>query len=257
LPDLFKSLDKYKFIDWQFGWKPFLNDLGIISAKVTDSVDRINAKLASLREPVVSQKTFNIPVSFSERVALYPYQSDALTFSGSMKVCYNATFAPRIPEVLAPFEIEQIRKDMEGWNMDPATIWEGMPFSWLVDWFIPIGSSLESISGANFNPYLDIKGTISFKIVGGFSWQSVNSSAVPNVDLGGGLYKHYHRQPLATSLSSNQLIVPKLRLPLPGADKLGVLNDIFGVDTSLEATNRDARKARRRQRQLGIPITRT
>jgi len=250
---MFKDLRKYRFIDWEFGWKPFLSDLSNIQQQHDSVIEKINGRLDQLRVPVSEKRRFDTSFNYdSTEFSFGPGQKLGFSFVGKISVAYQATFFPIVPKVLSNLELNQARLDMQGWNIDLATAWEAMPFSWLVDWFIPIGDSLESLSGTNLNIPLDIVGRISFTCQGTFEfWSVANDGRPKGVTLGGGTFKHYRRMPLSTRLFSSQALKPEFKLPLPDARKAALLNDIWGVGSSEEDSRRLRRKANRADRKVG------
>ena len=131
------------WLELQFGWKPILNDiLGLVKI--------INGSLESEAEGVLAFNGYSGWVDFDDKIAVTnsymeigpgfvstPYTPGYFSAKGKMRVAYNATY--------------KVKNDLQSILMqlglfDPlSTAWEVIPFSFVIDWFIPIGNWLNSL----------------------------------------------------------------------------------------------------------------
>lgn len=243
LPSLFKALDKYRYIDWQFGFEPFRRDIMALLQSTDQAMANAKAKMAGMSKPVKLSRRVVVPIEYQSELAFFPGDASTLVFSGVAIVRMKVEIFVQWPDITQSYNLERLRLDIEGWNLDPATIWEGIPFSWLVDWFIPIGKSLESISGTNFNPVVYLNGSISVKADGRVSskarWRPYWNKVCGGTD---GKFTYYSRKSYSTNFSSIRPKRPEFRVPIPDLSKVGIINDIFGSGSSIS----DAKKLRRR-----------
>lgn len=131
------------FLEFQFGWKPLFNDVydvcnAILEADQAQPTRQfITAKAAQSR---YSQGRTEYPQTFAPTVSVRKTRHD---------VKARIDFGPN-PALKSLATLDQ-------WGiLNPAEVaWELVPFSFVVDWFVPIGAFLSSLTAAI--PY-DFKG---------------------------------------------------------------------------------------------------
>jgi hypothetical protein len=113
-------------LELQYGWRPLLNDV----YDATEAIASIVAKHSTLRESTTIHLGAQLPLDV-------PGQA---TFSSNYR-----TFKERI--------VAKVSRDMSyisstGLTSPAEVVWELVPFSFVVDWFIPVGAYLEALHSA-------------------------------------------------------------------------------------------------------------
>lgn len=154
-----------------FGWVPTYSDGNALMERVQHLSDSYKA-ITRLRD-TVQRFAFSqdLPVGpvYAGR-AVDPNVIDAdnsenevTLFVKKAKCTVSGSYRYEIP-MLESFVFLSSAMDNAGLHFDLATIWNAVPFSWLVDWVVPIGDALE----ADRKPWTEIvpvvEGTISWKI---------------------------------------------------------------------------------------------
>jgi len=159
---VFKNLGS-QYLNWEFGWKPFLKDLrGTVKAAV-DSEKHIrqllrdNGKL--VRRKVTIAKDSRITFQSTQGFAIgYPavegefidsygklytttWESNRTSFSGAFK--YYLDYRHRMP--MSPKLHRQLMTILYGADISPHTAWSLLPWSWLTDWFTNVGDNIANM----------------------------------------------------------------------------------------------------------------
>jgi hypothetical protein len=135
----------------QFGWAPLLGDLRRI-ADLMKSVEKRRKDLDSLyHKGLVRRISFGTETQAPQWGASIAnsdlgafIQTETLT-SKSVKAWGVSRWKPTFPSSLRPTD-DDLRRRLLGLTADnilPA-VWEALPWSWLVDWFVPIGNIIAS-----------------------------------------------------------------------------------------------------------------
>jgi hypothetical protein len=135
---------------WKFGVKPLVKDIHTVH----NALSSLNA---ATREMV--SKPFSVHGKHTEtKDARYDYQlgSQVSIFNGNIAVDHYTkktttktwVFGARKrinPSVLPSFDVAKARAIAEqlGLSLDATDIWEAVPYSFVVDWFLPIQTFLE------------------------------------------------------------------------------------------------------------------
>jgi len=242
IPKMIKSLEKYRYTDYAFGIRPFLEDCKRINDALNTTVDLLNARLADMK----SKKNMEFHASRHSNLSgnTYMYSGEAgncqIEYNMSVDVKIHGTGTVVIPDygVSPNFggdrAISRMMLDVQGFHPDAATVWEAVPFSWLVDWVLPVGNYLESMTGNWFQPAVSYRGTISSKIVVSYSVIDDNAVWWLNANRGRtsaeGIFTLYQRDPFApTKDDYSTLQTPRLELPSLPVDRLAILADVFGL----------------------------
>lgn len=151
------------YLNYQFGWRPFLNDLmdGVKSAhtmaKRLAQLRRDNGKWVR-RRGIISSDTVVTPISaygttsyplLTSEFYLNPVNpaTESQYWHETRKHWFSAAFRYWIPDINEPdWEYNAIVKQL-GLYPTPGLVWEVLPWSWLVDWFTNIGDVLDNVSG--------------------------------------------------------------------------------------------------------------
>lgn len=118
------------WLEYHFGWSPLLSD-------INGAVDVLQDQQYAFRNVFSASATENR----NDRIVQdWYYQSkwwrDAETWTGTFGCRYQCTMAITSPNSLKANQLGLV---------NPASVaWELIPFSFLVDWFLPVGKFLES-----------------------------------------------------------------------------------------------------------------
>jgi hypothetical protein len=149
------------YLNLEFGWKPFLNDLknGVKAVidldKAIRQIRRDNGKPIRRRAIVTrqfdtwSQKDVDPPILCADgQVVKIVPKSGATTLSWYRQAWFEGMFQYWIPNIDAPGSDLRIAQRLLGLSVDaaPSLVWELLPYSWLVDWLTNIGDVLENMS---------------------------------------------------------------------------------------------------------------
>lgn len=151
-----------RYLDVEFGWKPFLSDLrSLYQIQKTmhsrlEQLARDNGRRVRRRGVLRSTST---PISSSTQqlsALLYPplvgemYNPLVGTRVSEnhleQKIWFSAGFRYHIPDLGTPQWTDRATRALFGANVNPSTIWEVMPWSWLIDWFSNVGAVLSNLS---------------------------------------------------------------------------------------------------------------
>lgn len=144
------------FLSWTFGWAPLISDLRKLLS-FQDAVDKRIAALNKLSESGLHRK---ITVWEDSSTAVIRQDGYLLGLYGnevtgsitrsterhrwvSVRWEPNPIYWSHDPDVAA-----LARRVALGLNLSFATVWELMPWSWLIDWFSNIGDILEANRGS-------------------------------------------------------------------------------------------------------------
>jgi hypothetical protein len=139
-------------LSYQFGWKPLLNDLGNLLG-IQASVNKRVAELSNLyqtggRSVKADVGTTTLPGN--ESLFGFPPGGGIayVTHRGSCRSWISVSWVPVFdPRGEIP-DLNEIRvrafKAVFGLTVDPSTVWNALPWSWLVDWFSNLGSVLSA-----------------------------------------------------------------------------------------------------------------
>lgn len=131
-------------LNYAFGWKPFIGDLKNIIQALSSTVERINQFQQQLnklthRSKVVLRENYSLDGS---SIA----SETKCSFSGTLKreVTAHAVWRAKPLEALSA-EMLYVRGvlDSLGFELNPAIVWNAIPFSFVIDWLVNVGSYLD------------------------------------------------------------------------------------------------------------------
>jgi hypothetical protein len=133
-------------LNYKFGWKPTIGDLSTMIKSVLDFSSRLHEFEQSLGKKIQVSASCDAP-SNSINSTLSPGGSNPVfTYSASVKrECkVYITYAPQPLAVMGDID-KTIRGllDNFGFELNPRIIWEAIPFSFVIDWFLNVGNFLE------------------------------------------------------------------------------------------------------------------
>jgi len=132
-------------LNYQFGWKPTIGD---ISAMV-NAVRTLQQKLRDWERSVGQLKKRQLTVSNNTigktgSAAVSSWGTVTWSVSFTQKVTAHIVFRP-LP-LKAYTDLEKLLRgtlDSLGFELNPKILWDAVPFSFVVDWFVNIGQYLE------------------------------------------------------------------------------------------------------------------
>lgn len=235
---MIKSLEKYRYVDYQFGFQPFFNDLREISGRLNTSISSINRQLQTYAKPIPMSFSRNFYFGdFRENFGFYGGDAHRITYGGNGRCSFNGTVRIELP-IFQRYNVDtMLWLDQIGFHPDLATAWEATPFSWMVDWFLPIGESLTNRSASWLNPDIFLDGSYSTTFTANVESYTNFSNFYGKVTERGHLINEaittgYIREPLVNSQLTIKQKPIRLSLGLDSIGKIALLSDIFGPTKS-------------------------
>lgn len=143
-----KTVSKANLSYW-FGWKPLASDL----IKMCDFSSVVNKRAKEIRQ--LYKTGLSCTRDLDSVSSTSSISGNILTLGGPNSVYYRKDITSRVkvtghvkwkPTTTAPKTDQELinlaRRAAFGLTIDPATAWELIPFSWLVDWFSSVGDFL-------------------------------------------------------------------------------------------------------------------
>jgi hypothetical protein len=151
------------WLELQFGWKPILNDINSIITIVSDGLLSDSSAVFSVsgrseissHRSVLVQEEIDPPPVFGNT-----YMNRKITFEGKAYIRRNltATYRPSSDVISLLSNLGLI---------NPLSVaWEVVPFSFVIDWFIPVNKWLNSLTADAGLELLDLSETIKVSSVG-------------------------------------------------------------------------------------------
>lgn len=137
------------FLNYNFGWKPTIGDLGAMVSAVVGFREKIkqwNNSLGQLKSKRVT--ILSDSISKSGQINGQPYATFTTSWRGSVTRTVTAHIQYRPCPIKAMTNLERELRgllDALGFELNPAILWEAIPFSFVVDWFIGVGRYLEGL----------------------------------------------------------------------------------------------------------------
>lgn len=166
-----------QFLNYEFGWSPFLGDLESFMDTFLQAAEKLK-KLTSQngqwkrrrvkvipkesKTTVISDYTFPFnsvsyalpcfPVSFPSDFFLSPpsirvIETETMSLHASGKFrFYLPEFDSTLPSYTTVLNRIRQWQKLYGLKLNPYHIWKIIPWSWLVDWFLPVGSKIQRLT---------------------------------------------------------------------------------------------------------------
>lgn len=162
------------WLSWRLGWAPFVNDVKALFNGIWHFDQNIRNFLNREGKPQQRYWGRNAPSPYSERVLavgnfipsnLYPINNLDLVWR--WRIVEELEAEPRFSATmryryLLPPEVRAAAGSLEGYldqlgvNRNPAILWNAIPFSFVVDWFINIGGYLNKLRVDNVRPVTEV-----------------------------------------------------------------------------------------------------
>lgn len=137
------------YLTWEFGWKPLISDV----KKILDFTGRVNKKVAELHKLYESggvhrrRNVSSDSASSTSNRTLETINAKSVTTKLQIDTTRTRWATTRfVPTSLPPKDDSDYRRKaiqiIFGLDVSPATVWEALPWSWLVDWFSNVGDYL-------------------------------------------------------------------------------------------------------------------
>lgn len=162
------------FLSWQFGWKPMLSDI----KKIVGVARAVQKRLKFLKETWGKPTTIHFAKPFSNSTypePSVPWDEPSTPWSGGMEgwalMGLQATTSVEQVKgtmsstIVIYHELEGLDEAMAyakalenalGLNNLPNTLWNAMPFSWMIEWFINVGHALKAIDVEPFKGKIQV-----------------------------------------------------------------------------------------------------
>ena len=215
------------FLTYQFGWSPLVND-ALDCLDVVQAYNRRLSELQSLYRKGGLRRRIDLPTQVGQQTTtnttLESVQGDliqgTLVRNAHRRIWGVARWRPTLDGLPTDSgDMERLmRRTLYGLHVDASTVWNLVPWSWLIDWFGTFGDYLE----ANRN-------TVGAVVNGPISvmWNEVKfdqylrGNSHPSVSGGGGF-----KRTETKNRSLVPFILPEARFPLLGATRLSILSSL-------------------------------
>lgn len=136
-------------LNLSFGWKPTIGDCLAMVSSVTSFQKKLHDWIDSVGK-VVSKRVTIMSRTFNSSGALVgvPFSGGTTNWRGTLtgKVTAHIKYRPLpIKELIEVNRVLFGLLDSLGFELNPRILWEAVPFSFVVDWFIGIGKWLERL----------------------------------------------------------------------------------------------------------------
>jgi len=155
------------YLTWQFGYRPVIQDIYAL-ARTLDTADKQwSAYLRGARK--LQRRRFDFPPETSSTTTdvavggtIYPPLASTLASGQAttlrrtrtivVKRRFTAAYTYAAPDFLGLADTQVfVRKALQyqkqyGLEIDPSLLWNLTPWSWLIDWFLPVGNFINSAS---------------------------------------------------------------------------------------------------------------
>ncbi len=153
----FISLIGSSHLNWVFGWKPTIGDIKDL-ASITTTIENKILEFNKLLEKGGSRRRKFLNFG-SDSGPEYDFPTHSLSGLGTWYGTVNTTFTSKVwgsvrwvPNRTSPIDLHKLTSFNEAMKIvldlrvpDASTIWEAIPFSWLVDYFVNVGDALSAI----------------------------------------------------------------------------------------------------------------
>lgn len=144
------------YLAYSFGWAPLVSDIlkfFDFSKKLEDRKayfrrleggTHVSRSLGTtrVRDEQVMDTTLGTMVNSKTVMQLVG------TLSETQKVWFTLNAKLKEPGRMSPSELHNLSaRVLHGWSINPANLWDAIPWSWLIDYFVNVGDWLEAVNG--------------------------------------------------------------------------------------------------------------
>lgn len=187
-----------KWLDWQFGVWPLVQDLRTLYGNLTNFRNQI--RLYKEQNGLLRRFSYRLPIKLGQGSDTWPgYWNLGLTnptFTEVSRCTGRATVS--VPGFDELDNNLRVLLDVIGLHLDPEVVYDAIPFSWMLDWIVPIGDYLASFGDRRWvKPTIKFeraswsvhrRGVFDCKIVPGGSYNGWSGSFVGQI-----VFFHYQR----------------------------------------------------------------
>jgi hypothetical protein len=212
----------------QFGWTPFVSDLWKI-ATLQDQVEKRRQELSRLYDKGLRRRLSLGSAAISVEGSAQIWSTLGIGTTVATKTVHAAEawgVARWKPNGNVPRWIPtngDLRRQLTGMSADAilTNLWEGLPWSWMVDWFIPVGETITAMNRTVAVPvsaWVMTRRTTTIHYAG----RKIVQSAIP-FEVTPGLHKskNHFRSAMSETIPGVQA-----SLPLLGARQLSILGSL-------------------------------
>lgn len=146
-------------LNYNFGWKPFISDLKSAWKGLSTFEQRL-AKFLDSQNLDLTCRWGDKPISAGTESGYFSptldYQAFRYKYKIDVKTKFSSTF--QFSYTLPPFDYQSMRwrayLDTLGLAANAANVWELIPWSFVIDWFVDVGSYLEQFSDDWIEPWI-------------------------------------------------------------------------------------------------------
>lgn len=197
-------------LNWSFGVKPLIKDL----TDLYDGLVTWQTRLAKFQ----SQQGLTLVRHYKEELACPEPRSDACKVVWKTKPTYRATckYSYTLPELSAEQQRLRGLLDTIGLHLNAAVVWEAIPYSFVVDWFVDVGGFLEQFS----HDWLAAKVTI-LDFCSTFKWDAEVEAGTYLVDSCGNIADTRYHGTMRQRYFHRMRHIPGNFYGLQGSDRYG------------------------------------
>jgi hypothetical protein len=140
------------YLAYQFGWKPLVSDLKSMLDFTAQVEKRQNYWRSIIRgekvKRVIVNDSFDSEWTYTAATTMYGNVVGTVRRTTSEESWYSARlkFLESIPD---PSDTKEVFRIVYGLRLNPSTIWNAVPWSWMIDYFTNIGDIIEARNGYN------------------------------------------------------------------------------------------------------------
>jgi len=158
---------------WQFGWAPLIKDVQTVHSVLGSLNDRFE-KLSQQEFSCVGRHTETVSeISYSVANAIEP-TFPWVSITRNIRRTTTVTWTAGIKRKLSPYALANpnmtklaMARESLGLSLTGSSVWEVVPYSFVVDWVLPIQQFLEQFDGSAIS---------SDYVIDGDKWQTVKSA---------------------------------------------------------------------------------
>lgn len=140
---------------YEFGWKPLINDLRSLLNFQKAVSDTRNRLLDASQGRKLRRKLGTVTAVSSPFTVSFPHGTGATWYLDGLESFEETGWCTARVKLIEPLPEDDNSLQSEafriafGFNLSAATIWNAIPWTWLVDWFTNFGDILEARRGMN------------------------------------------------------------------------------------------------------------
>lgn len=149
------------YLNYQFGWKLFLQDCHEMYTRLSQWEKTLEDYLSKQGKPLIRhyrENVFEDVTSESSEDYTTKYEGATYARATNTSCVFHATmrYTYTVPTLDAEYSKLRAFREIWGIKLNASVLWEALPFSFVVDWFLNVGKYLNSIGPE----YLESKVTV-------------------------------------------------------------------------------------------------